>query len=166
MLDKTFFTRVGPNTRDRYRRHIFDDAKDVKGKKFKGYSTYGSKWVTMNVKKSFRQSAPKEGYSYSQAKKGKMFPRQDDKYANTTAPVLSGDLYKDFGSIMRISSTGFEFGWAAQGAKIKWLKDMGRVLSASNQPLPDKVIQYLSKESRLYINKKLPKGKKTYRIGR
>ena len=43
---------------------------------------------------------------------------------------------------------------------------MGRVLSASNQPLPDSVIQYLSKESRLYINKKLPKGKKTYKIGK
>ena len=29
MLDKTFFTKVGPNARDRYREHIFGKAKDV-----------------------------------------------------------------------------------------------------------------------------------------
>ena len=69
MLDLTFFLKVGPKVVERYRNHIFNKAKDVFGKPFKGYSTYGSKWVTMNVKKSFRQSAPKEGYSYSQAKK-------------------------------------------------------------------------------------------------
>ena len=113
MLDRTFFTKIGPNVRDRYRKHIFKDEK-----------------------------------------------------AKLNAPVLTGDLLRDFGSIMKISSTGFQFGWAAQGAKIKWLKDMGRYLSLPDQPLPKKVIQYLSKESRLYINKKLPKGKKTYRIGK
>ena len=43
---------------------------------------------------------------------------------------------------------------------------MGRVLSAPNQALPNGVIQYLSKEASIYINKKLPKGKKRYRIGK
>ena len=142
MLDKTFFTRVGPNTRDRYREHIFTKAKDVKGKSFS--SNYSEPYKTNKSKGKFKRF----------------------QKAKLNAPVLTGDLLRDFGSIMRISSTGFEFGWAAHGAKIKWLKDMGRVLSTSNQPLPEKIIQYLSKESRLYINKKLPKGKKTYRIGK
>ena len=42
MLDKKFFLKVGPNVRDRYRKHIFKDAKDVYGKPFEKYSTkYG-----------------------------------------------------------------------------------------------------------------------------
>ena len=35
MLDKMFFLKIGPNVRDRYRKHIFQDAKDVFGKPFK-----------------------------------------------------------------------------------------------------------------------------------
>ena len=34
MLDAAFFLRVGPNVRDRYRKHIFKDAKDVFGNNF------------------------------------------------------------------------------------------------------------------------------------
>ena len=143
MLDKKFFIKVGANTRDKYRKHIFAKARDVYGKAFKGYTS-----------------------EYGKKKRANKFKEQHGRSLNTNAPILTGALLNDFGSHFKVSNTGFELGWAAQGAKIKWLKDMGRVLSTSNQPLPEKVIQYLSKESRLYINKKLPKGKKTYRIGR
>ena len=142
MLDATFFRRVGPNTRDRYRKHIFQDAKDVFGRPFKGYTK-----------------------EYGTAKRANKFKRQASQYSGTKAPVLTSDLLRDF-SLIRTSPNGFQLGWVTHGAKIKWLKDMGRVLSASNQALPDSVIKYLSKESRLYINKKLPKGKKTYKIGK
>ena len=165
MLDAKFFFRVGPKVRDRYREHIFIKAKDVYGKPFKGYSTYGSKWVTMNVKKSFKQSAPKKGYSYNEAKKGKMFPFQSDEYANSNAPVLTSALLTDY-SLIRTSSGGFQIGWNKEGAKVNHLAKMGRVLTADNQPLPDKVIRYLSKEAGLYMNKQMPKGTKTYRIGK
>ena len=148
MLDATFFRRVGPNTRDRYRKHIFQDAKDVYDKPFKDY------------KKN------KKGISiYGQRKRANKFKRQASQYSGSKAPVLTSDLLRDF-SLIRTSPDGFQLGWVTHGAKIKWLKDMKRVLSAPNQPLPEKVMQYLSKESRLYINKKLPKGKKTYRIGK
>ena len=56
MLDSKFWYRVGPNVRNRYRTHIFDKAKDVYGKSFKGYSNIGSKWVTMNVKKEHKKN--------------------------------------------------------------------------------------------------------------
>ena len=165
MLDSKFWYRVGPNVRNRYRTHIFDKAKDVYGKSFKGYSNRGSKWVTINVKKSFKKDAPKEGYSYSQAKKGRMFPRQDDAYANKNSPVLTGDLYKDF-TLVKVSPNGFQIGWTTHGAKIKWLKKMGRVLTASNQALPKDVIKYLNTEAKKEIKKKLPKGKKVYKVGK
>ena len=142
MLDTKFFLRVGPNARDRYRKHIFQDGKDVFGKSFKTYSK-----------------------EYGERKRANKFKRQASQYAGSKAPVLTSDLLRDF-SLIKTTSGGFQLGWTTYGARVKHLKKMGRVLSASNQPLPDGVIKYLSKEARLYINKKLPKGKKTYRIGK
>ncbi len=54
MLDLKFFLDEGPEIVAMYRTHIFTKAKDVYGKTFEGYSTRGSKWVTMNVKKQFK----------------------------------------------------------------------------------------------------------------
>lgn len=142
MLDTAFFLRVGPIVRDRYRKHIFKDAKDVFDNNFKGYST-----------------------EYGENKRANKFKRQSSQYSGSLAPVLTSDLLRDF-SLIKTSSGGFQIGWIAQGAKVKWLKDMGRTLTDPNQPLPNKVIQYLSKEARSYNMKKLPKGKKTYRIGK
>tara|TARA_R100000664_G_scaffold34247_1_gene55713 strand:+ start:1393 stop:1821 length:429 start_codon:yes stop_codon:yes gene_type:complete len=142
MLDLKFFLRVGPNTRDRYRKHIFEDAKDVFGKSFKGYTK-----------------------KYGERKKANKFKRQATQYASSNAPVLTSDLLRDF-SLIKTMTNGFQLGFAAFGARVQHLKKMGRVLSAPNQALPDGVIQYLSKEASIYINKKLPKGKKRYRIGK
>ena len=142
MLDTKFFLRVGPNARDRYRKHIFQDGKDVFGKSFKTYSK-----------------------EYGERKRANKFKRQASQYAGSKAPVLTSDLLRDF-SLIKTTSGGFQLCFTTFGARVKHLKKMGRVLSASNQPLPDGVIKYLSKEARLYINKKLPKGKKTYRIGK
>ena len=142
MLDTKFFLRVGPNARDRNRKHIFQDGKDVFGKPFKTYSK-----------------------EYGERKRANKFKRQASQYAGSKAPVLTSDLLRDF-SLIKTTSGGFQLGFTTYGARVKHLKKMGRVLSASNQPLPDGVIKYLSKEARLYINKKLPKGKKTYRIGK
>tara|TARA_R100000808_G_C2096519_1_gene115047 strand:- start:277 stop:708 length:432 start_codon:yes stop_codon:yes gene_type:complete len=143
MLDAKFFRRVGPNTRDRYRKHIFQDAKDVYDKPFKQYTSK----------------------QYAERKRANKFKRQSSQYSNSLAPVLTSDLLRDF-SLIKTSSGGFQLGFTTFGARVQHLKKMGRVLSDTNQPLPDGVIKYLSKESRLYINKKLPKGKKTYRIGK
>ena len=148
MLDKQFFTTHGPIIRDRYRKHIFGKAKDVYDKPFKDY------------KKN------KKGISiYGQRKRANKFKRQASKYSGTLAPVLTSDLLRDFG-IMRTTSDGFQMGWAVWGAKIKWLKDMGRRLSTSDQPMPNKLIEYLRKNTSGYIKKKMPKGKKIYKLGK
>ena len=142
MLDKMFFLKIGPNVRDRYRKHIFQDAKDVFGKPFKAYTS-----------------------KYGQNKRANKFKRQASQYASSNAPVLTSDLLRDF-SLIKTMTNGFQLGFAAFGARVQHLKKMGRVLSAPNQALPNGVIQYLSKEASIYINKKLPKGKKRYRIGK
>ena len=147
MLDKTFFTKVGPNARDRYRKHIFQDAKDVYDKPFKDY------------KKN------KKGISvYGQRKRANKFKRQASQYANSKAPILTSDLLRDY-SLVKTLRDGFQIGWTTLGDRVLWLAKMGRFLTTPQKPLPDKVSDYLMKEAKVYIEKQFPKGKKNYNIG-
>ena len=149
MLDATFFRRIGPNVRDRYREHIFKKALDVFGKPFKDY------------KKN------KKGISiYGQRKRANKFKRQATQYANSKAPVLTSDLLRDY-SLIKTATSGFQIGWTTLGARVEWLKKMGRVLTTKSQPMPDGVITYLHKEAHGYIKKRLGKNKTTtYKIGK
>ncbi len=143
MLDKMFFIKIGPNVRDRYRKHIFQDAKDVFGKPFKAYTS-----------------------KYGQNKRANKFKRQASQYANSNAPVLTSDLLRDY-SLIKTMTNGFQIGWTTLGARVEALKKMGRVLTTKSQPMPDDVISYLSKEAHGYIKKKLgPNKTTTYKIGR
>ena len=143
MLDKTFFLRIAPNVRDRYREHIFKKALDVFGKPFKAYKS-----------------------KYGERKRANKFKRQASQYANSNAPVLTSDLLRDY-SLIKTASRGFQIGWASLGARVEALKKMGRVLTSKSQPMPDGVIKYLHNEAHGYIKKKLGKNKTTtYRIGR
>ena len=143
MLDATFFRKVGPEIRDLYRISIFKDAKDVFGKPFKAYTS-----------------------KYGQAKRANKFKRQASQYANSNAPVLTSDLLRDY-SLIKTMTNGFQIGWTTLGARVEWLKKMGRVLTSKSQPMPDGVIKYLHNEAHSYIKKKLGPNKTTrYKIGR
>ena len=143
MLDATFFRKVGPEIRDLYRLSIFRDAKDVFGKPFKAYTS-----------------------KYGQAKRANKFKRQASQYAGTNAPVLTSDLLRDY-SLIKTASRGFQIGWTTLGARVEWLKKMGRVLTSKSQPMPDGVIKYLHNEAHGYIKKRLgPNKTTTYKIGR
>jgi len=143
MLDKKFFLKVGPNVRDRYRKHIFQDAKDVYDKPFDKYST-----------------------KYGERKRANKFKRQSSQYAGSTAPVLTSDLLRDY-SLIKTSRGGFQIGWVSQGFKVKSLEKKGRVLTAPDQPLPKDEIKFLDREANKYIKKGLGKSKTTrHKIGR
>ena len=133
MLDREFFQKEGANTRDRYRDHIFRKAKDIKGSTFKPYKS-------------------KEYAQRKQAGKFKGFTKGD----KPTSPVLTGDLLRDY-SLVEVSNNGFAIGWIAQGAKVEWLKDNGRVLTTSKKPLPEKILKNLFSKANLYIKKKTKK---------
>ena len=144
MLDREFFTKLGANVRDKYRKHIFAKARDVYSKAFKGYTQDYKKYKS----------------------KGDNF-RQMRKYANTHPPVFTGELLNDFGSQFVVKNNGVELGWASQGAKVEWLKKMGRVLTSKDQPLPTGIIQYIQTQGHSYIKKKLGPNKTTiHKIGR
>tara|TARA_Y100001963_G_C6718014_1_gene417722 strand:+ start:702 stop:1127 length:426 start_codon:yes stop_codon:yes gene_type:complete len=141
MLDKIFFLRVGPNVRDRYRKHIFQDGKDVFDKPFKAYTK-----------------------EYGKRKRANKFKRQASQYANSKAPILTSDLLRDY-SLVKTLRDGFQIGWTTLGDRVLWLAKMGRYLTTPQKPLPDKVTNYLMKEAKVYIEKKFPKGTKNYNIG-
>lgn len=132
MLDKKFFIDVGPEVRDKYRKHIFKGAKDVNGRKFK--SNYSSEYAK-------RKKAGGKGFIGG-------FP--------FNAPVASGQTLNDY-SLIKTMSNGFQIGWTTFGARVQWLMDMGRVLTHPNQPLPTGVQSYLFKESEKYNGKGLIK---------
>ena len=147
MLDYKFFSKVGPNVRDRYRNHIFRKAKDVYGNSFS--SIYDKDYKSRKVAGKFKR--------FTRAEK-------------INAPVLTGDLLRDY-SLIKTSTNGFQIGWIAQGAKIKWLANNRRYLTTKEDPLPKNIMDYLSKEACAYTKKKSDKklgiGKtKIHKIGK
>ena len=145
MLDRKFFAENAVNIVARYRKFIFDPAgggnkaRQVDGK------PYPSKYSDQ----------------YSIAKKSAKLKRSDSKFAQSNAPVLTGDLLNDFQGFQLISG-GFRFGTPTQGGKVKHLAKLNRVISKESKPLPDKVEKYIMSQANKYVKKRLGKikGKK------
>ena len=135
MLDSKFFKQIARDVVPMFRKHTFMDALDVKGKKFKAYST-----------------------KYGQAKRTGKLKRQATEFANSTAPVLSSDLLRDYKFIKTIQS-GFQFGFPTQGGKVLNLARMGRVISTDADPIPKKLENFIMKEATKYVQRKLDKNK-------
>lgn len=149
MLDRKFFREISADVVMKYRKHIFDpagggsSAKQVDGKSYPNYTI-----------------------KYSQRKTARKFKRQDDKFAGSKAPVLSGDLLKDyqFGNYIK---NGFRFGFISEGAKAKRLNDTGRLLSTDKHPIPKSVEKFIMREADKYVKRELGKTKGgTFNIGR
>ena len=144
IVDKRFFNALGKRVVKKYKDHIWNDQEDVYDHKFKDYSTYPSKWVMINLRKGERKGSPKEGYSYRQAKKGGKLKRQSSSSKSSKAPFLSGDFKNDF-TLFGANDGGFQMGWRSHGGKVNWLKDMGRVVTARNQPMPKRIQKFILK---------------------
>ena len=153
---KSFWAEVGRDARDLYKNYIFDGGKNVYGSKWKGktkYSDRPSKWVMINIKKANRKFAPKEGFSYKQAKKGDMFRRQS---STKQTAVLSGDLEMDFDSFVKPRNNGVQLGYPTKGNIVKGLRDrFGKeaTLTSLDKPLPDKVMKFIRNEYHKFIKK-------------
>ena len=128
MLDANFFRKVGPDISACFRRYIFGSAdggksaKDIFGKKYKPYST-----------------------EYKELKKTGSLFRQASQFKDSTAPVLTSDLARDFKAFSS-SATGFGFGAVSQRGKVKSLAKMGRVIYTDAKPLPDECSEFIMKE--------------------
>ena len=117
------------------------DALDIKGNKFKRYST-----------------------EYGEAKRTGKLRRQATEFANSTAPVLTSDLLRDW-TMRKTSTSGFTFGTLAHGGKVDHLAKLGRVISTEAKPIPDKIAKYVMDQADKYVMKKLGKIKgRTFNI--
>ena len=134
MIDRKFF-KIGANVVAKFRRHTFEKALDINGKKFKGYST-----------------------KYGIAKRANKFKRQATEFANSTAPVLSSDLLRDW-KLRKVTNSSFSFGTVAFGDRVNHLAKKGRVISKDGKALPKDIAKYLMKEADRYVQKKLDKTK-------
>tara|TARA_R100000655_G_scaffold36591_4_gene71014 strand:+ start:3972 stop:4424 length:453 start_codon:yes stop_codon:yes gene_type:complete len=145
MLNRKFFSSIASNVVARYRKHIFDPAGGgKKAKQVTGIpypSTYSDK--------------------YSIAKKSAKLKRSDSKFSKSNAPVLTGDLLRDFQGFNLISG-GFRFGTPTQGGKVQNLTRLGRVIATDKNPLPKEVDKYVMSQADKYVKKELKKikGKK------
>ena len=134
MIDKKFFT-IGSNVVAKFREHTFEKALDINGNKFIGYST-----------------------KYGADKRGNKLKSQASEFANSTAPVLSSDLLRDW-KLLKVTNNGFSFGTKKFGDRVKHLAKMGRVISRDSKALPDKVEKFLMREAEKYVQGKLNKVK-------
>ena len=144
VLDSKFFLKIAANVVARYNKHIFDpkgngsNAKQVDGKSYPAYTT-----------------------KYKETK----FKKGDSKFAQSKAPVFSRALLNDFQGFKLIGG-GFRFGTPIQGAKVKHLANMGRVISSESKPIPKPVEKYILSEADKYVKKELSKIKgRTFNIG-
>ena len=83
---------------------------------------------------------------------------QDKKFKNSKAPVLTGDLYKDYG-FQKYIPNGFSLGFKTEGAKVKRLAELGRVLSSESTPIPKSVQKFILLEANKYVVRELGKIK-------
>ena len=134
MIDKKFF-KIGANVVAKFREHTFEKALDIDGKKFKGYSA-----------------------KYGADKRGNKLKRQATEFANSTAPVLSSDLLRDW-KLRKVTNNGFSFGTTAFGDRVKHLAKMGRVISKDGKELPKDIERFLMREADKYVQRKLDKTK-------
>ena len=132
MLSNTFFMKLGARVRDKFRKHIFEDAIDVKGSKFKGYKE-----------------------PYKSLKRSNKIRRQDARSASTNAPFVTGDLRNDF-SLIKFSNRGFQVGFSSRGAVVAGLIKRGRPITLPEQAFPAPINEFMSRKVHKAIYKKLP----------
>ena len=130
-------SHTSAKVKNKGRHYIFDKTspKDAYGRPFKEYSA---------------------GYKKSK-NTGKMF-RQDSSFANSKAPILTGDLWEDLDHSVDAKRNTIFLGWNAHANKIDWLKKNGRILTDDRYPLPKAVVDKAMKIMNNELKKTMPKG--------
>ena len=168
LTSRQFWRDTGKKAKEKYRKYIFEQGKSVYGDKWLDgkYSKRPSKWVMINILKEHRKTAPKEGYSYAEAKKKNLFRRQA---STKNVPILSSDLFKDFKRFLKPRHNGVQFGFATRGNVVKGLRErFGNkgTLTSSDRPIPTSVLNYIKKEYHKYIKKNQKSTTRIHKIRR
>ena len=120
--------------RKRFDKEIFLDAKDVHGKKFKGYSD-----------------------KYGERKRSNKFKNQSSAFSNSTAPVLTGDFRGDVKPHFTKNEGGIRM--AAHGSRVNHLAKMDREVTSNKQVFSKGIIKMIMSDVKGQVKKKMPPTK-------
>ena len=140
----SFWNTLAAEVRNQYREHIFNitNPRDVYNRRMK------------NSK------------AYSEQKAKNNFKNQDGSYKNSAAPVLTGDLYRDTQSYGDVKQQSIFIGWTTHSWKLDSLKERGKVLTAKDKPLPDKIVKNFQNTLHKELQRIMPGGKQIITISK
>ena len=112
--------------------------------------------------------APFPPYSagYKNAKKTGKLRRQDSSYASSTAPYLTGDLYRDLTPKKSNRGNKFSIGWNTHAYKIDSLEKKGRVLTSNANPVNPRAMARVMPTIGKALDKVLVNGTQHIKMGK
>ena len=119
-----------------------------------------------NPRMSNDEKFPKYSKPYEARKKNNKIKRQNSSYANSTAPIATGDLMLDTNSDFNVREQAIYIGWTAEANKVKWLREQGRFLTSHTHPINPRVIKKLMPSFNRELKRIMPKGTHTINIGK
>ena len=146
LFGKEFYNRLAGVAVNEYRKITFDKSSPKMANK-QPFPKYTSK-------------------SYQNRKQTNKLKRQDSSYANSTAPVVSGDLMIDTKSDFNVKEQAIYIGWTAHAYKLEHLRKNGRFLTSHTHPINPRVIKKLMPSFNRELKRIMPKGTHTIKIGK
>ena len=139
---KPFWIKVGEEMANQIRVQT-KAGKDVKGRKFKGYTT-----------------------AYKAAKKARKFERQSS-VSDRPDLTLTDDMLQDL-QVVKATQNGVTIGFPSEAGKVHGNADHGRHLSTARTPIPAKAAKELKQRLDVKIKSNLNKvsGRTRVRIGK
>ena len=109
---------------------------------------------------------PKYSKVYKERKRGGKISRSRGEYANSTAPVLTGDLALDTDASYSVSKNAIYIGWTSHADKVDWLRNMkpARILTSRSHPINPKILDKIMPEFNKEFKRIMPKGTQTITI--
>ena len=148
LFNKDFWKHFGDVAVNAYRNHIFDKS---------------------NPRMSNDKPFPSYSAKYKKQKATGKIKLQNQSYANSKAPFLSGNLSLDTKPDADAKNNAVYIGWTSHAYKVKHLREMGRprILTSKTHPFPKKITsQKLMKLFNQHLEKVMPKGTRTTTIGK
>ena len=163
LFGKVFYETLAGVAVNEYRKITFDKSNPKMANKqpFPKYSNKGAGvgWRTINGKKVFIDS-------YENRKKTGKLRRQDSSFANSTAPVLTGDLMLDTKASAAPKENAIYIGWSSHAYKLDHLRTNKRILTSKTYPINPDVIKKIMPSFNKELKRIMPKGSQTITIGK
>ena len=146
LFGKVFYNRLAEVAKNEYRKITFDKS---------------------NPKMANKQPFPKyTSKSYENRKKTNHLKRQNSSYANSTAPVVTGDLMLDTKASAAPKENAIYIGWSSHAYKLDHLRTNKRILTSKAYPINPDVIKKIMPSFNKELKRIMPKGSQTITIGK